>query len=105
MAQNEDNEQNEQNNARALYERRMQQMQQEMRKKEILRTMLAPEAYERMMNVRLSNPELYDKVVSSLAYVLQSGKKMSGKISDEQLRSLLARMTESRETTIEFKSK
>jgi len=44
-------------------------------------------------------------VVSSLAYVIQSGKKMSGKISDEQLYSLLAKMTERRETSIEFKSK
>jgi programmed cell death protein 5 len=102
MDQNDDNEQD---NARALYERRVQQMQQEMRKKEVLRTLLSSEAYERMMNVRLSNPELYDKVVSSLLYLAQQGKKLDGKITDEQLRGLLSKMTESRETTIEFRSK
>ena len=75
-----------------------------MQKKELLRNMLSPEAYERMSNVRMSSPELYDKVVSSLAYLAQSGKKM-GKISDEQLYSLLAKMTERRETSIEFRSK
>ena len=89
----------------ALYAKRMQAMQAEMKKKELLRGMLEPQAYERMMNVRISSPELYDKVVSSLAYVMQSGKKMSGRISDAQLRQLLAKMTESRETSIEYKPK
>jgi programmed cell death protein 5 len=90
--------------ARELYQKRMQALQLEMQKKELLRNMLSPEAYERMANVRMSSPELYDKVVSSLAYLAQSGKKM-GKISDEQIYSLLAKMTEKRETTIEFRSK
>lgn len=87
-----------------LYEKRMQQLQMEMQKKELLRKMLSDEAYERMMNVRISKPELYDKVVSSLAYVAQSGKAMA-RITDEQLYSLLAKMTEKRETSIEFKHK
>jgi DNA-binding TFAR19-related protein (PDSD5 family) len=87
-----------------LYARRMQQLQMEMQKKELLRRMLDEKAYERMMNVRLSSPELYEKVVSSLAYVAQSGK-MSGKISEEQLYALLAKMTQKRDTSIEFKHK
>lgn len=94
----------EQQEAQKLYEKRMRALQLEMQKKELLRGMLSPEAYERMSNVRLSSPELYEKVVSSLAYLAQSGKKM-GKISDEQLYALLAKMTERRETSIEFRSK
>ena len=87
-----------------LYQKRLQALQLEMQKKELLRNMLSPEAYERMSNVRMSSPELYDKVVSSLAYLAQSGKKIS-RISDEQLYALLAKMTERRETSIEFRSK
>ena len=87
-----------------LYQKRLQALQLEMQKKELLRNMLSPEAYSRMSNVRMSSPELYDKVVSSLAYLAQSGKKI-GRISDEQLYALLAKMTERRETTIEFRSK
>ena len=95
---------NEQAQAQQLYQKRLQALQLEMQKKELLRNMLSPQAYERMSNVRMSSPELYDKVVSSLAYLAQSGKKI-GKISDEQLYALLAKMTERRETTIEFRSK
>ena len=99
MPEDEDSEQ-----AQKLYQKRVQALQLEMQKKELLRNMLTPEAYERMANVRMSSPELYNKVISSLAYLAQSGKKM-GKISDEQLYSLLAKMTERRETSIEFRSK
>lgn len=99
MPEENDNEQ-----AQQLYQKRVQALRLEMQKKELLRNMLSPEAYERMGNVRMSAPELYEKVVSSLAYLAQSGKKM-GKITDEQLYSLLAKMTERRETSIEFRSK
>jgi len=92
------------NDAQQLYQKRLQALQLEMQKKELLRGMLTPEAYERMANVRMSSPELYDKVVNSLAYLAQSGKKMA-RISDEQLYALLGKMTERRETKIEFRSK
>jgi len=97
-------EEGENEQAQELYQKRLQSLRLEMQKKELLRNMLSPPAYERMSNVRMSSPELYDKVVSSLAYLAQSGKKM-GKISDEQLYALLAKMTERRETSIEFRSK
>jgi len=98
----EDDDENE--SAQQLYQKRLQALQLDMQKRELLRNMLSPEAYERMSNVRMSSPELYNKVVSSLAYLAQSGKKM-GKISDEQIYALLAKMTERRETSIEFRSK
>ncbi|MCX8197658.1 MAG: hypothetical protein N3F07_00465 [Candidatus Micrarchaeota archaeon] len=87
-----------------IYQQKLRQAQLEQQKKEILKKMLSPKAYERMMNVRLSNPELYDKVVSSLAYLAQSGNSM-GEISDEQLYRLLSKMSERRETKIEFRKK
>lgn len=99
-----DEEAQQQEQLRAAYQKRLAQAQNEMHKKELLRRMLSDSAYERIMNVRISSPELYDKVVSSLAYVAQSGRPM-GKIDDEQLYALLAKMTARRETSIEFKSK
>lgn len=97
-------EESEQGSRQKLYEKKMQQMQLEMQKKELLRRMLSDEAYERMGNVRIASPELYEKVVSSLAYIAQSGKAMA-RITDGQLVSLLAKMTEKRETSIEFRHK
>ena len=88
-----------------LYQKRLQALQMEMKKRELLRNMLVPSAYERMMNVRMSSPELYEKVVGSLAYLAQSGKAGEGKISDGQLYELLSKLTARRETSIEFKSK
>jgi len=86
------------------YQKRLQQMQAEQQKKELLRKMMANGAYERMMIVRYSNPELYEKVVSSLAYVAQSGRPME-RIEEQQLIGLLRKMTQKKETTIEFKKK
>jgi len=99
-----DERENEQQETQQLYQKRLQALQLEMQKKELLRGMLSPEAYERMANVRMSSPELYDKVIRSLAYLAQSGKKIA-KISDKQLYELLAKMTERRETSIEFRPK
>ncbi|MEM4633618.1 MAG: DNA-binding protein [Candidatus Anstonellaceae archaeon] len=87
-----------------IYKQKIKQLQIEQQKKEILKKLLSAEAYERMMNVRLSNPELYEKVVASLAYLSQSGNPM-GKISDEQLYQLLSKMSQRRETSIEFRKK
>ena len=97
-------EEEEQESADALRQKKMQQLQMEMQKKELLRHMLDERAYSRMMNVRISSPQLYDKVISSLAYVAQSGK-MNGKFTDEQIHSLLVKMTEKPKTRIEFRSK
>lgn len=104
MAPEDEDEGEGQDPRQKLYQQRLQQMQMEMKKKELLRRMLSDAAYARMMNVKLSSPELYEKVVQSLAYIAQSGKAMD-RISDEQLYSLLAKMTEKKETTIEFKRK
>ncbi|MEM4554252.1 MAG: DNA-binding protein [Candidatus Anstonellaceae archaeon] len=94
----------EEEDIQAAYQRRLQQIQADLRKKELLRRMLSDKAYERMMNVRLSNPELYEKVVASIAYIAQSGGAM-GKISEEQILTLLSKLAQRRETKIEFRSK
>jgi len=94
----------EQDERQKLYEQRVRQLQAEQQKKQLLKQMLDDPAYERMMNVRLSSPEIYDKVINSLAYLAQSGKPM-GRISEAQLYQLLGKMTQKRETSIEFRKK
>ncbi len=101
----EDEQESDDGARQRAYQKKLQSIQLDMKKKELLRKMLSDSAYERMMNVRLSNPELYEKVIQSLAYVAQSGRQMQGKISDEQLYSLLEKMSEKRETSIEFRRK
>lgn len=93
-----------QDESRRLYEQKMRQLQADAQRKELLKKMLDDRGYDRMMNVRLANPELYEKVVQSLAYVAQSGKQ-SAKISEEQLYRLLQKMTQERKTSIEFRRK
>lgn len=100
----DEGEEEQQEQLKAAYQRRLQQAQAEAQKRELLRRLLSDSAYERMMNVRMSSPELYERVVASLAYVAQSGKPM-GQIDDKRLYSLLLKLTQRKETSIEFKSK
>lgn len=78
--------------------------QLEERKREILRQFLEPKAYERVMNIRISNRDLYDQLVNMVVSLVQSNK-ITGKITEAQLRSILERITYKREPTIEFKHK
>ncbi|MCX8174723.1 MAG: hypothetical protein N3E51_00765 [Candidatus Micrarchaeota archaeon] len=87
-----------------LYQERIRQAQLEAKKKELLRRLLSSEAYERMMNVRISSPEVYEKALSSLAYFAQQ-HGFGQKISDEQLYALLRRLTQEPQTRIEFRRK
>lgn len=89
---------------KAAYQKKMKRMQLDAGKKEIIRKMMDSAAYERMMNVRMSSPELYENVVSSLAQIAQSGRRME-RITEEQLVGLLTKMTARPETKIEFKKK
>lgn len=83
----------------------LQQAQQlELRKRAIMQKLLEPSAYERLMNVKIANPELYDKVVGTLAYLAER-RQLAGKVNEETLVKMLSQMTETRETSIEFKRK
>lgn len=78
--------------------------QLEEQKKEIMRQFLDDAAYERLMNIRLSNPELYNQLVKLVVSLAQSNR-VTGKISETQLKSILAKMTSRHEPKIEFKHK
>lgn len=83
---------------RELQERMVQQqalqqkqLQAEMELDSLLRNILAPEAKQRLSNIRLVNQELYLTVAKSLLYLAKSGR-LQGKISDAQLKQLLTKL-------------
>ena len=78
--------------------------QMEEKKKDLIKRITEPAAYERLMNIRASNPELYGQLVDMMISIIQSNR-VAGKISEQQLVSLLERMTARNETTIEFRHK
>ncbi|MBN1160055.1 MAG: hypothetical protein JXA43_02330 [Candidatus Diapherotrites archaeon] len=92
---------------RKLAEIQQQAMQQEQQVAAIesqinilLSRLLSPEAKARLTNIKLVNPEKYAQVVQLLAYLAQSGQ-LKDKVSDEELKALLQKMSgEKRETKI-----
>lgn len=85
--------------------RRLQAQQIEQQKREILKRFLTEEAFERIANVRMANPEMYNRFVDLVVSLVQQNK-LAGKINDDQLRELLARLASTKqEPTMEFRHK
>ncbi|MEW5996894.1 MAG: DNA-binding protein [Candidatus Micrarchaeota archaeon] len=82
-------------------ERLLEAKRMEAQLKAALRLCLTPEAYERLMNVRLAKPELYAAAARQvLAYAKRGGKKLG----DAEVLALLRMMRGGeRETKIVFK--
>lgn len=66
---------------------------------ETLRFLLSTEAKERLSNVRLANKTLYLKTAQTLLMLYKSGQ-LNEKISGEQIKQLLEKLSERRETKI-----
>ncbi len=80
-------------------------MQLEQQRREIARKLMDTQAYERLMNVRIASPELYSQLMSVIIQMAQSNRMGNGKITEEQLKSILAKLTYKPEPTISFKHK
>ena len=94
----------EQEKLRRAYAKRIRQMQIEQQKRELARKVLTPEAYERLMNVRMANGDVYSQLIDLVISLAQSGRA-TGRITEEQLKSILAKLTYRPETKIEYKHK
>jgi len=85
---------------------RIQEMQRAQLADRRLRAMLAQilegKAFERFMNVRISNPELYANVSNALVYAY---KKVRRRITEDELLAMLSASTERREGSISVKRK
>ena len=72
----------------------------EKERQEAIKRFVTPEAYERLTNVRLVKPELVENVENQIIMLAQSGR-LNRLIADAEVKSLLARLSEKRETKIE----
>lgn len=100
----EDDDRQYQKNMRRRLADAVKSAQLEQQKKDIMRQFLDDGAFERLMNIKVSNPELYNQLVNLVVSLAQSNR-VSGKITEKQLVSILEKMTSKREPTIEFKHK
>ncbi len=88
---------------KALMERQKMILAERQRKDAMLR-LLEPAAYERLMNVRISNTELYQQLVNLIISLAQQNR-INGKLTEKQLLQILERATVTPETKIEYKHK
>jgi programmed cell death protein 5 len=85
---------------RELEELQRQEVQQriEMQKKAILRSILEPDARERLARLKLAHPDIAEAVENQLIILAQSGR-IKQKISDDVLVSILRQIASRRRET------
>ncbi len=76
-----------------------QEMQADVQLSTLLNQILEPEAKQRLTNIKLVNKERYLMVSQHLLYLAKAGQ-LPGKLSDAQLKTLLAKATQKREINI-----
>ena len=99
---NEENE--EQARLKKEMYRKLKALQVEQQKKAIAQRFMTAEAYERLMNVRVSNHALYSQLMD-LVISMARQNPAAGKITEAQLKDILARLTHRPESRIEFRRK
>jgi len=79
-----------------------QAQEAEKKLRALLLQVLESDAYERMTNVRIANPELYANTANAVVYYY---KKLKRKITDKELVTLLSAQTSKREGSIHIERK
>lgn len=74
------------------------------RRQQILRQILSPEARERLGRVRMVKPELADNVENQLIQLASMGR-VNRVIGDQDVKDILDKLTEKRESKIERRYK
>ncbi len=82
-------------------EQQKAQEEEKARRAQILRQILAPDARERLSNVRLVRPDIAENVENQLIQLASMGR-INRVLTDSELKDILSRVTETkRETKIE----
>ncbi|HDI02095.1 MAG TPA: DNA-binding protein [Ignisphaera sp.] len=76
-----------------LERRRLERQLEEARRQEILRSILTPEARERLANIRLVRPEIA-RIVEDHLIALAAQGRISRPITDDELKAILAEIYE-----------
>ncbi len=104
LSSEEQQERSNDDKVKEMINKRMKALQIEQQKKEVLKKIMSNQAYERLMNVRVANYELYSQVVDLLIAMARSNR-ITSQITEEQLKSILAKVTYKPDTKIEFRHK
>jgi programmed cell death protein 5 len=104
LSSEEQQEKSNDDKVKEMISKRMKALQIEQQKKEMLKRIMSNQAYERLMNVRVANYDLYSQVVDLLIAMARSNR-ITSQITDDQLKSILAKVTYKPDTKIEFKHK
>lgn len=91
-----------QENTKKQLEEAQNAMQIDAQIKGVMARILESSAYDRLMNVKMSNQELYTKTVNSLVYMY---KKLGRKITEKELVTLLSASVEKRTGSLEIRRK
>ena len=79
----------------------MQKKQMEEQKKAVLRSIMTPDARERLGRIKVARPDIVESIENQLIMIAQSGQ-LNSKIDDRQLQMLLKRiMPKKRDIKIE----
>ena len=90
--------------ARKELNKRLKAIQLEQQKRLLAKRYMTEGAYERLMNVRVSNYDLYMNILNMIISTAQSGR-FAERITEKQLVEILSRLTYKPEPKIEFKRK
>ena len=77
------------------YAQAQNRVAQEEQLRSALGQVLEPKAYERLMLVKMSSPELFSKAVQAISYLQQAGQ-LKSRLSEGQLRAVLAKLAGAR---------
>lgn len=100
----EENEEADQRRLRKRVESALRERQIEQQKKDMAKQFMDEQAFDRLMNIRLTNHELFSQVINVVISLAQNGR-LQGKMTEEQLKNIIERLTFKPESKIEFKHK
>jgi programmed cell death protein 5 len=105
MAYEEENDdQQSQKRLRKALMEQVKRQQIEQQKKDMIKKLMDQSAYDRLMNIKISNNDLYTQLVDLIISLAQSNR-LQGKLTEQQLLQILEKVTYRPDTKIEYKHK
>ncbi|MFI5412506.1 MAG: DNA-binding protein [Candidatus Micrarchaeales archaeon] len=103
MANEEEGAHDQKRLRKALMEQ-LKRQQIEQQKREVIKKLMDQAAYDRLMNIKIANNDLYTQLVDLIINLAQSNR-LQGKLTEQQLLQILEKVTYRPDTKIEYKHK